>query len=154
MPSITKDILKITADLFILLVFSWEMSYPGAASASWVFKSSLVLHTGECLTSAPLFQHLISALHVPSHGNNNPFFPPSRISVSVFSLSSKNLYLRLLSLICTLALKLLLFLWVIKHMVTKSREIFWEEETLLILNSHIPCQTLDFYFQKNKAKTL
>lgn len=152
--SITEDILKITADLSIFTMFACEMSYPRATKASWIFKSSLVSHTGECLTSAPLFQHLIIALHVPSHDKKSPFSPLTYCSVSVLSQSLKNLYLRLFSLICTLALILLLFLWVIKYMATKSREIFWEEETLLILNSHVSCQTFDFYFQKNKAKTL
>lgn len=41
------------------------MTYPGATKASCFSKCcSLVLHAGECLTSAPFFLRLITTLHV------------------------------------------------------------------------------------------
>lgn len=139
--------LKINAGLVILTIFAWKMSSPGATWASCFSKCcSLVLNAAECLTSAPFFLRLITDLYVLP---TKIFFFPF-ISASTVSVALENFYLRLFFLLCILALELLLFLWAIKCMATKSTEIFWEEEALLILNSHILCQQLAFYFQRTR----
>lgn len=50
-----------------------------------------MLYTGECLTSAPLLQHLIIALHVPSHDKNNAFCPLTYFSFCIISIFEKAL---------------------------------------------------------------
>lgn len=58
------------------------MSYPGATYASCFSKCcSLVLHAGDCLTSAPFFLRLITALHVLPKTILFFFFSPTYFSI-------------------------------------------------------------------------
>lgn len=103
----------------------------------------------ECCWMFDICPFLPETNHWPlCSANKNLFFP--FILASTVSVALENFYLRLFFLLCILALELLLFLWAINCMATKSTEIFWEEEALLILNSHILCQQLAFYFQRTR----